>query len=219
MFRILLSALIVSIFLASFTGCGKREPRRVDTIYNPPLQTFAVAELGDTMIETSYGYVAIKSFATLENESDKIKYNLQNKYKFAPWTFNLKKHDCVLHARENSLIDIDCDGKFDLSKSGDNLHEPVPYTVEKKDHFIAMASGSYKKEVIYQGKIGNKINMLYREFFANGDQFMIRDAFTQKIEYELDENGKALVGFKGLRMDIIEASNNSIKYKIIKDFN
>jgi hypothetical protein len=60
--------------------------------------------------------------------------------------------------------------------------------------------------------------MSYREFYEQNNQFFIRDSYTQNIEYELDDEGKALVGFKGLRMEIIEASNNSIKYIITRDF-
>jgi hypothetical protein len=219
MSRIISVTIISLIILTAFIGCGKRVPRRVDYIYHPPLNSVAVAELGDSMIEKSYGIVAIRTLASLSNKSDVEKYNLNgNEFKFAPWTYKFKKYECVLHARGNSLIDENCDGKFDLNSSGEQLAEPVPYTVEKKEELIGMSRGSYKKEIIYQGKIDNKINMLYREFCSQDNQFMIRDAYTQKIEYELYDNGKAIVGFKGLRMEISEATNNSIKYRIIKDF-
>jgi len=49
--------------------------------------------------------------------------------------------------------------------------------------------------------------------------FIIRDAFTQNIEYELDENGKAMIGFKGLRIEVLKATNMDITYKVVKDYN
>ena len=48
---------------------------------------------------------------------------------------------------------------------------------------------------------------------------MARPAFTQDIEYELDKDGKTLIGFKGLRIEVEKATNLDITYKIIKDYN
>lgn len=225
MFRIISVTIITLITLTALIGCGQRVPRRVEVMYNPSLNSVAVTELGDTMIEKRYGHVATRSFASLSDKSNVEKYNLHdnslyknvnngNNFKFSPW----RKWECVLHARRDSLIDQNCDGKFDLNASGEKLAEPVPYTVEKKDVMVNISRDSYKKEIIYQGKIDNKVNMLYREFYALDNKFMIREAYTQNIEYELDNNGKALIGFKGLRMEILESTNNSIKYRIIKGF-
>jgi hypothetical protein len=63
--------------------------------------------------------------------------------------------------------------------------------------------------------IDNKIKISFREFKND----IARPAFTQDIEYQLDENGKANVGFKGLRIEILKATNYDIEYKVVKDYN
>ena len=47
---------------------------------------------------------------------------------------------------------------------------------------------------------------------------MIRDAYTQNIEYELDANGQAMIGFKGLRIKVLNATNLNIEYQVTRDF-
>lgn len=72
---------------------------------------------------------------------------------------------------------------------------------------------SFQQTLIYNGKIGNKINIGYREF--SGD--FARPAFTNNVEYDLSESKQ--IGYKGALIDVINASNQSITYKVIKNFN
>ncbi|MGZ5207947.1 MAG: hypothetical protein ACXWB0_02925 [Sulfuricurvum sp.] len=82
---------------------------------------------------------------------------------------------------------------------------PSTYTVD-----------SFKYEALYQGRIDNKIKISFREFKDD----MARPAFTQDIDYELDnKNGEAIVGFKGLRIKILKATNMDITYSVIQDYN
>jgi hypothetical protein len=85
------------------------------------------------MIEKMYGVISIQTLVSLDNKSDREKYNLdKSEYKFAPWTFKFKKYDCVLHAKDKSLIDSDCDGDFDINSSGEPLGQPVSYSLKKR---------------------------------------------------------------------------------------
>lgn len=72
---------------------------------------------------------------------------------------------------------------------------------------------SFQQTLIYSGKIGNKINIGYREFSGN----MARPAFNNNVEYDLSES--AVIGYKGAKLEIIEATNQFIKYKVIENFN
>ena len=74
---------------------------------------------------------------------------------------------------------------------------------------------SFKYEALYQGKIGNKIKISFREFIDD----MVRPSFTQDIDYELEKDGTAIIGFKGLRIQVLQATNLNITYKVIKDYN
>jgi hypothetical protein len=40
----------------------------------------------------------------------------------------------------------------------------------------------------------------------------------KNIQYELDENGQAEIGFRGLRIKVLKATNFDITYKVLKDF-
>ncbi|MGZ8545817.1 MAG: hypothetical protein ACXWVU_00350 [Sulfuricurvum sp.] len=74
---------------------------------------------------------------------------------------------------------------------------------------------SFKYEALYQGRIDNKIKISFREFKDD----MARPAFTQDIDYELNKNGDTIVGFKGLRIKVIKATNMDITYSVIQDYN
>lgn len=71
----------------------------------------------------------------------------------------------------------------------------------------------FYQEFIYIGKIGNNLKFTYREF---SDYNMARPAFTQDLDYDLSES--KTIGCKGLRLEILHASNTEIEYKLIKYF-
>lgn len=70
----------------------------------------------------------------------------------------------------------------------------------------------YKQELVYNGKSGNTVRFMYREYVNN----MARPAFSQDLQYDLSES--KIIGIKGLRMEVFSAGNTKIKYKIIKSF-
>lgn len=71
---------------------------------------------------------------------------------------------------------------------------------------------NFQQTLIYSGRIGNKINIGYREFNNN----LARPAFNNDVEYDLS-NSKT-ISYKGSQIEILEAGNNSIKYKVISTF-
>ena len=72
------------------------------------------------------------------------------------------------------------------------------------------APGSMRKELLYNGKSKDTIKMTYREFQND----MARPAFFQDLSYDLIES--KIIGFKGTQIEIIDATNSEIKYKVIK---
>ncbi len=69
-----------------------------------------------------------------------------------------------------------------------------------------------KQEFIYNGKVNNAIKFTYREYVND----FARPAFTQDLQYDLNESN--IIGFRGLRIEIIEAKNTIIKYKVLSNF-
>ncbi len=68
---------------------------------------------------------------------------------------------------------------------------------------------SYKYELIYNGRVGDGLRFIYREFYED----MARPSFTQEVQYDLSQS--EIIGFKRAKVQIIEASNTEIKYKVI----
>jgi hypothetical protein len=86
--------------------------------------------------------------------------------------------------------------------------------VTKPDIFIdSDCKNCFKQEFIFNGKVGTNLKFVYREFIND----MARPAYNQDLQYDLDESN--IVGFKGLRLEIIKATNTSVEYKILSSFN
>lgn len=79
---------------------------------------------------------------------------------------------------------------------------------------ISVASdNSFQQTLIYSGKVGSKINVGYREFSSN----VARPAFNNDVEYDLNES--RTIGYKGALLEVIDANNQSITYKVLRNFN
>jgi hypothetical protein len=75
-----------------------------------------------------------------------------------------------------------------------------------------LAHNSFQQTLIYSGRIGDRITLGYREFSNN----MARPAYNNDVEYDLNES--KIVGYKGARVEIIEATNQEITYKVMSNF-
>jgi len=92
-----------------------------------------------------------------------------------------------------------------------------PHSIDKADYekkkYPVASPDSFQQTLIYSGKVGNKINIGYREFSGS----LARPAFNNEVEYDLSES--KVIGYKAARIEVIEATNQSIKYKVIQNFN
>jgi hypothetical protein len=71
----------------------------------------------------------------------------------------------------------------------------------------------FKQELVYNGKSGNTIKVIYREYNNN----MARPAFTQNLNYDLEEGD--IISFKGCKIKVLNAKNTGIEFKILSTFN
>ncbi len=78
--------------------------------------------------------------------------------------------------------------------------------------FAATSQEGFQQTLIYSGKVGEKINIGYREFSSN----LARPAFNNDVEYDLSESN--IIGYKEARIEVLEATNEHIKYKVIQHF-
>lgn len=70
----------------------------------------------------------------------------------------------------------------------------------------------FQQTLIYNGRIGNRINVAYREF----SQSRARPAFANDVEYDL--NASRTISYRGAQIEILDADNNSIRYRVIRNF-
>lgn len=82
---------------------------------------------------------------------------------------------------------------------------------EKKKYPVTSANSS-QQTLIYRGRIGDKINLGYREQSNN----VAMPAFNTDLEYDLSESN--IIGYKGSRIQVLEANNEFIKYMVIRNF-
>ena len=73
-------------------------------------------------------------------------------------------------------------------------------------------SQAFQQTLIYNGSVGEKINISYREFSNNS----ARNAFTNNVEYDMKKSN--FINYKGARIEVISYDNTSIKFRVIKHF-
>ena len=76
----------------------------------------------------------------------------------------------------------------------------------------ADAPDSVKKEILYNGRSGTTLRLSYREFVRD----MARPAFTQDLTYDIRDD--RVVGFRGARLEVLDANNTSIRYRVLSSF-
>lgn len=77
---------------------------------------------------------------------------------------------------------------------------------------LSERGNSFQQTLIYSGRVGDKINIGYREFSNN----TARPAFNNDVEYDLSTS--PIIGYKGAVIEVINADNSSITYKLIRNF-
>lgn len=76
-----------------------------------------------------------------------------------------------------------------------------------------IAANAFQQTLIYSGRVGDKVNVGYREFSGN----MARPAFNNDVEYDMSES--KIIGYSGARLEILEATNEFVRYKVLSNFN
>jgi hypothetical protein len=76
-----------------------------------------------------------------------------------------------------------------------------------------LAQDSFQQTLIYNGRVGSKINVGYREFSNS----FARPAFNNNVEYDLSESMR--IGYKGAELEVLEATNQHIKFRMLRNFN
>lgn len=219
------------------SGCATASLRGIqpnlEKIDIPKLNQEQQAELGDTIVSkgTLYTYQGMKLLNEVHSKGDFKTTFLYGSVVTIPqgdlivqcedsnWTYFSSKDFTVGGApfqavgglrisKKNSSVEV-----FLLAGSHPYTKgppEPTPNYQLKKIRAIDKAS--FQQELLYNGKVGNSVKFMYRELSND----VMRPAFSQEIQYDLNES--KTIGFKGVRIEVVEATNTYLKYKILKSF-
>ena len=69
-----------------------------------------------------------------------------------------------------------------------------------------------QQSIEYAGRVGDTVTFIYSEFMGG----MARDAFTREFRFDLSEGNVG--AFKGAVFEVLDATNATITYKIIRHF-
>lgn len=76
-----------------------------------------------------------------------------------------------------------------------------------------LSLNDFQQTLIYSGRIGDRVRISYRE--SSGD--LARPAFANEAEYDLSTSD--IIAYRGARLKVLRADNESIEYQLISNFN
>jgi len=75
-------------------------------------------------------------------------------------------------------------------------------------------SEAIRYELLYAGLSGRTVNITYREYWTSPSKKLIQPVFNQELKYELGQDGKAIITFKEIRIEVAEASSERISFHV-----
>ena len=115
------------------------------------------------------------------------------------------------------FFDANGDGRFETvqARPGSvwlerDLSPPIEYEHEET---IIPDDNAFKYQLLYQGVTNQTLRIGYREFFEN----FARPAFYQELTYDIDDLPTE-VGFRNVRIEVLEAGNSGIRYRVLSGF-
>ena len=218
------TAFIVLILLTLSTyGENEQKNQTIKTVQNKPdIGIEVVASLGDFLldrriiheIDVIYVEEKVSSWGrtVLPGKFYKTRENKKFEY-FAP---RVSPSDwLIVSSWGNKPLP-----PLELQVSKKNQMGCISGETEKQCRWINIKRGKekqigteyFRKTLIYNGHAGNVIKIGYREFIDD----RARPAFSNEVQYDLDEGN--IIGYGGAQLEVIEATNTNIRYKVIKYF-
>jgi hypothetical protein len=215
---------IILTFIVGITllSCGvKKFPASTEllSINIPAINTVNSIEIGVTLLskENGFKHNAIKIVEGRKTKFQSIIKDINEGDVFIN-EFNTSKYALYNTMTNKSFgVAIPFDGKKPLLFTDKGvgisflqIREEIKYV----ETSVPIIGKQYvKQEFIYNGRIGNAVKFIYREYLDD----YARPAFTQDLQYDLSESN--IIGFLGLRIEVIKATNTNIEYKVISLFN
>lgn len=194
--------LAVALSIAALSGCAARRQLPAEAVTFPAVGSVSTRNVGDALISHGYARLIPKLIIA---ETEKIGAVTVPK---GTYYFNAENSDRIKFLLGNLELYLYKDSKkicVDKGKCSD-----MTYTIENS--LGVHEKNQFQQTLLYNGKIGNRITLGYREF--SGD--IARPAFSNEVSYDLAES--AVLGYKGARIEVIKATNTEITYKVVSGF-
>lgn len=221
---------VAALFISILCGCTTPQYNYrpdVQQISRPALNSINVANVGDEML--SQGMYVEREAIKLAHE---IKFGgLFTAYRLSPG-FYIKTGEDRVSSYYKPAVGRECGEvtkaalvdpweSIRMTKDGKTISVVTVFhlKVNEKADGVSMTTypiltdDSFQQTLIYSGKVGDKIKIGYREFSNNA----ARPAFNNDVDYDISQS--SVIGYKGARLEVIEATNELIRYKVITNFN
>lgn len=206
----LVALILATIFLAACSSNPKVQYRQLT---EPDIGNIVTANVGDSLVQQADGHYMDALIFTKDQyingyvikkgmyfpDSEKNGYVYYRDVKISSSGESKNKYDELYYHGPDKV----CLKKNDLCGKTDGKIESAVKLLK---------SSGFQQTLLYNGKVGNKINIGYREFMDK----TARPAFSNSVEYDLGES--QIIGYKGARLEIISANTVEIKYKVLKGF-
>ena len=214
--------LIALIILSGCTSLKKNGGGVEEVLIDyPPVGVETTAFVGDEMLakgsKTTVNAISLKhttsvgllgSYTFSPGIYTQVGYS-ENKTFYSPTSYGMVQKSALADPYGGMYIDHSKREICGVSSLGGTVCSEADYEITKHTTNDML---SFQQTLLYSGKIGNKVNISYREFSNN----KARPAFSNDVEYDLDESN--VIGYKGALLEIINATNQSIKYKVLRNF-
>lgn len=229
MSRLCLATMAAALALGGCVSSQAVSPQ-VEIIDHPPINANAQAELGDTILEK--GKLSTYDGLILKNELTWGDGIILKKINISPGRLRERQQDenfKYFYSDKMTMYDalLGTSPYFGgglCTKKADQtfvrlfiiagrciIKSRIPPEIEPTRITDADAPG-LRQELIYNGRSGDTVKFLYREFAGD----LARPPFSQDIQYDLKDG--MTVGFKGARIQIVDASNTKLTYRVLSSF-
>jgi len=196
-------AVIAAALVVALTGCGSRQPIQVESYTFPAIGTVATRGVGDSLIRQDIG--------VLVTEIEVLSDTMVGSHRLPKGRYEYYHGDATgtwFTGGDEYFYMREADGHLCNYKAEEC--SPAKYTLDKK--LTSLSQESFQQTLLYNGKIGTRITLGYREFRNN----LARPAFSNNVDYDLVES--TVIGYKEVRLEIIKATNTEITYKVLTGF-
>ena len=199
----LLTALLLVVTI-SLVACGSAVQAVRESYTFPAVGQLSTRGVGDTLVEQATGLL-VPEFELPQDANVGKSIIPKGRYDFSAengtgiWFIGGNQYFYVRKADKTVCIDgKDC--------------TTVEYTLNKKLSQSTLSSNSIQQTLLYNGKIGNKITLAYRETYNGTAHF----AHSNNVDYDLAES--TILGYKGVRLEVVKATNTELTYRVLSHF-